>query len=58
MVFAIHQHESAIGIHVPPLPNPSLTSLPTPSQQVVTEHRLWVPYIMPQTPTGYLFYIR
>ena len=27
MVFAIHQHESATGIHVPPLPEP-LSHLP------------------------------
>ena len=61
MVFAIHQYESAIGIHVSP---PSWTSwttprtsLPTSSLWVVTEHQLWVPCFMHQTCTGHLFYI-
>ena len=34
------------------------TSCSTPSFQVVTEHQLWVPCIIRQTPTGYLFYIQ
>ena len=41
--------------HVSPLSWTSPpTSLPT---QVVTEHQLWVPCLIHQTPTGYLFYI-
>ena len=41
MVFAIHQHESAVGIHVSLPPEPPSHSLSTPSLQVVTEHRFW-----------------
>ena len=41
---------------VPSILNPS-PLLPTPSLQIVPEHWLWVPYIIHQTPTGYLFYI-
>ena len=42
---------------VPSLLNLPATFLPTPSLQVVTKHWLWVPCIILQTPTGYLFYI-
>ena len=46
-----------IGIHVsPPSWTPS-SSLPTLSLQIVTEHQSWVPCIIRQTRTGYLFYI-
>ena len=37
MVFAIHQYESGIDIHVSPHPE-APTFLLTPSLQVVTEH--------------------
>ena len=53
MVSAIHQHESATGIHMFP---PS-TSLPIPPLSLVTEHQLWVPCVIQQIPTGYLLYI-
>ena len=57
MVFAIHQYELAIGILVfPSILKPPLTSLPTPSLQVVTEHRLWMSCVIHQTPTDYFTY--
>ena len=39
----IHQHESATGIHEPPPWGTPPTSLATPTLQVITEQRLWVP---------------
>ena len=50
MVFALHQHESATGILVPPHSEPSPTSLSTLSLW------LWVPCFMYPTCTGHLFY--
>ena len=43
MVFAIHQCELAIGIHVFPHPEIAPTYLPTLALQVVTECWPWYP---------------
>ena len=55
--FAIHQHESATGIHVFPILNPPPSSLPVPSLWVVSVHQPQASSIMHRTWTGYSFHI-
>ena len=55
--FAIHQHESATGVHMFPILNPPPTSLPIPSLWVIPVHQPQASCIMHRTWTGDPFHI-
>ena len=55
--FAIHWHESAMGVHGFPILNPSPTSLPITSLWVIPVHQPWAPVLIHWTWTGGLFHI-
>ena len=55
--FAIHQHESATGVHVFPILKPPPSSLPVQSLWFVSVHQPQAPSIMHWTWTGDLFHI-
>ena len=56
VVFAVHRHESVMGVPVSHHPEPPPSSLPT-LFLVVPEHQPWVPRFMHRICAGDLFHI-
>ena len=57
VVFAIHSHESAMGVHVFPILNTPPTSFSIPSLRVIPVHQPWAPCLMHWTWIGDLLHI-
>ena len=57
-VFAIHQHESAIGMHVSPPSWTPLSPASPPHSSRLSQRTGFGCWVIHQTHTGYLFYIR
>ena len=55
--FAIHQHESTMGVHLFPILNPPPTFLPIPSLWVIPVHQPQASCILHRTWTGDSFLI-